>query len=243
MEEVIKRFLSVSYGSSDGSGLGDGDGSGEGSGYGSGIGSGYGNTYGDGYCDGYCDGSGEGSSNGLGDGSGYGSGDGSGYGYDDGYCDGGYSIKKYGEHSVYLVDSTQTLIYSVHGNYAKGAIINSDLTLSPCFIAKEFDYFAHGETLQEAIKAVHAKTIQNLPEEERIDKFLQEYPDKNKKQSGRVFFNWHHILTGSCYMGRKQFCKDNNIDIDAKYTPMEFLDICKDAYGSNVIKQIIKRYN
>jgi hypothetical protein len=218
LEEKIKAFLQVSYGYGYGSGDGDGDG------------------YGD------CDGSGDG----YGYGSGYGDGSGSGYGYGYGYSSGydyGSGIKKYGEQTVYIVDGIQTLIYSVHGNYAKGAIVNSDLTLSPCFIAKEDDYFAHGETLQDAVMAVHAKAIQNLIEEERIDKFLQEYPDKNKKYLGREFFEWHHVLTGSCKMGRKQFCKDNNIDIDAEYTPMEFLNICKDAYGGDVIKQVIKRYN
>lgn len=236
MEEVIKRFLSVSYGdgfcygsgygsdSGYGSGYGSGDGSSEGYGYGNGDGSGKGKDSGDGY--------------GAGQGYGYIDSDGSGYGY--GYGEG---LKKYGKKTVYLVDDIQTLIYSVHGNYAKGAIINSDLTLSPCFIAKEGNYFAHGETLQEAVEDVHARAIQNLSEKERIDNFLQEYPDKNKKHSGRGFFEWHHILTGSCKMGRKQFCKDNNIDIDAEYTPIEFLNICKESYGGDVIKKIIKRYN
>lgn len=233
MEEVIKRFLSVSFG----------DGYGDGSGYGTSKGSGSGTGYGSGY------GSGNGSGYGSGDGSGYGCSDGSGYGYSDGYSDGyGYSysdgIKKYGEQTVYIVDGIQTLIYSVHDNYAKGAIINLDLTLSPCFIAKEDDCFAHGETLQDAVIAVHAKTIQNLSsEEDRIDKFLQEYPDKNKKYLGREFFEWHHTLTGSCKMGRKQFCKDNNIDINAEYTPMEFLNLCKNSFGGDVIKLVIDKYN
>lgn len=247
MEELIKIFLSRSsyyafkYGSGSGSGSGSVSAAGSGSGIGYGTSSGYGTSYGNGI--GYGDGSGYGDSDGSGVGTGCGYGDGGtgygtgcGYGYGDG-------LKKYGEHFVYLVDAIQTLIYSVHGNYAKGAIINSDLTLSSCFIAKEDDYFAHGETLQDAVMAVHDKAIQNLSEEERIDKFLQEYPDKNKKHSGREFFNWHHILTDSCEMGRKQFCKDNNIDIDAEYTPMEFLNICKNAYGGDIIKQVIKRYN
>ena len=235
MEEVIKMFLSVSSG--DGSGKGSGYGYGDGSGNGSGDVYGYGDDSGDGSGEGYGDGYGDGTGFGDGDGTGYGYSDGYGYGYNDG-------IKKYGEQTVYIVDDIQTLIYSVHDNYAKGAIINSDLTLSPCFIAKEDDCFAHGETLQDAVIAVHAKTIQNLSsEEDRIDKFLQEYPDKNKKYLGREFFEWHHTLTGSCKMGRKQFCKDNNIDINAEYTPMEFLNLCKNSFGGDVIKLVIDKYN
>ena len=136
MEEVIKKFLSVS----------------------------------DGYGDGY--------------GSGSGSGDGSG-------------LKKHGEHTVYDIDGVQTLIYSVHGIYAKGAIVNSDLTLTPCFIAKVDDYFAHGETLQKAVADARAKALQNTPVEERIDAFVSLFADPNQKAAGREFFNWHHILTGS----------------------------------------------
>lgn len=224
MEELIKKFLSVSYSS--------GSGYGSGYGYGSGSGSSYIPDFS------FDDSSGDGSGSGEGYGSGYGSGSGEGSSYRD-----DYGIKKYGEHIVYIVDCIQTLIYSVHGNYAKGAIVNSDLTLSPCFIAKEGNCFAHDETLQGAVMAVHVKAIQNLSKEKRIDKFLQEYPDKNKKYPGREFFEWHHVLTRSCEMGRKQFCKDNNIDIDAEYTPMEFLNICKNAYGGDIIKQVIKRYN
>ena len=119
MEEVIKKFLSVS----------------------------------DGYGDGY--------------GSGSGSGDGSG-------------LKKHGEHTVYDIDGVQTLIYSVHGIYAKGAIVNSDLTLTPCFIAKVDDYFAHGETLQKAVADARAKALQNTPVEERIDAFVSLCADPNQ---------------------------------------------------------------
>ena len=130
----------------------------------------------------------------------------------------------------------------MHGNYAKGAIVNADLTLTPCFIAKEGDLFAHGMTLQEAVQAAQSKAFEEMPVERRIDKFLQVYSDKNEKHSGREFFNWHHILTGSCEMGRNQFCKDNDIEIDAEYTPVEFLNLCKDAYKGDVIKKVLQRY-
>lgn len=229
MEEIIKTFLSKNYGY--GCGKSPGSGSSEGC-----------SDWDSNALQEYCYGiSGDGSF-GCGGGEGSGNSDGSGYGYSGGFGSGS-GIKKYVEHPVYYIDGVQTLIYSVHGNYAKGAIVNQDLTLSPCFISKEGSCFAHGETLQEAVEAVHKKAIQKLPVEERINRFLQKYPDENKKHPGREFFEWHYILTGSCEMGRKQFCKDNDIDIDAEYTPMEFLDICKDAYRGEVIKQIIKIYN
>ena len=58
MEEQIREFLSIYYGSGSGHGSGSGSGSGSGDGYGSGDGSGEG--YGDGSGDGYGSGSGDG---------------------------------------------------------------------------------------------------------------------------------------------------------------------------------------
>ena len=63
---------------------------------------------------------------------GYGSGDGSGSGSGDGSGDGdGSGIKKFEGHEVFVVDDMPTLIYTVHGNYARGAILQSDLNLAP----------------------------------------------------------------------------------------------------------------
>jgi len=37
-------------------------------------------------------------------------------------------------------------------------------------------------------------------------------------------------------MGRDQFVKDRGIDLDAKYTVAQFIEIVKGAYGSEVIE-------
>ena len=158
LEEKIKAFLTISrgygygYGYGSGSGYGYGDGHGSGSGYGHGNGDGDGDGYG--YGSGYGDGSGYGSGYGYGDG--HGNGDGSGYGY--GY---GYGILNYNGHKVYMIDSVPTLIYSVHSNYAKGAILKDDLTLQPCFIAKVGNSFAHAETLKKAFADATGKELEN----------------------------------------------------------------------------------
>ena len=58
-------------------------------------------------------------------------GSGDGYGYGSGYGD----WKEYDGRKVYYIDDLPTLIFSVHSNYAKGAIVGKDLVLKPCFIA------------------------------------------------------------------------------------------------------------
>ena len=216
LDDKVKAFLSVNYG--DGSGDGDGYGYGDGSGDGDGYGYGYGYGYGDGYGYGYSDGSGYGSGSGYGDGSG---------------------IKRFNREPVYRIDGVNTLIRSVRGNTAHGAIVTNDLTLAPCYIVKQDGVFAHGETLREAMEALRDKLFEDMPEDERIDTFLRE-TDCKKAYPTQYFYDWHHRLTGSCDMGRKQFAHDHGVDLEhGMMTLTEFLEMTKDAYGGDAIRKVI----
>lgn len=217
------------YSSGSGSGYGHGDGNGSGSSYGSGFGDGYGSgsSYGFGFGDGY--------------GSGYGSGDGSGYslGFNSGS---GYCIKSFNGQFVYLIDGVQTIISNIKGNLARGFILNPDLTLSPCYICKNDKYFAHGETLKEARRALQEKILENMDTDETIECFLSTF-EKEKKYPVKDFYEWHHYLTGSCEMGRRSFMRDRNITFDDMYTVDEFIVLCEDSYGSETIKELKERWN
>ena len=162
----------------------------------------------------------------------YGDGDGYGDGYGSGDGDG---IEKINGDTVYKIDSIQTLIDNVHGNYAKGRILNRDLTTTECFIAKCGNYFAHGKTLPKARSDAQEKYEEYSPLEERIKSFNQNFPSDTELISGKELFSWHHILTGSCLFGRQNFCKDHGLDIDSKYTVKQFIELTENAYGSNVI--------
>ena len=198
------------------------------------VNSGYGS--GDGSGSGYGDGSGDGSGYGDGYGSGYGSGYGDGYGYGDGS---GYGIKRFNGERIYRIDGVNTLIRSVRGNTAHGVIVNNDLTIVPCYIVKQDNVFAHGETLREAMEALRDKLFEDMPEDERIDTFLRE-TDREKTYPTQYFYGWHHRLTGSCDMGRKQFARDHGIDLErGMMTLTEFLELTKGAYGGDVIRKVI----
>lgn len=149
-------------------------------------------------------GSGSGDGSGYGSGSGYGYGDGSGYGYGDGCGDG---IKSINGNSIYVVDNIPTIITNVKGNIAKGFILQSDLSLTPCFIAKENNQFSHGNTLHEAFESLREKLYDDSTEEERILKFKEHFSDFSKKYSAKDLFIWHHVLTGSCKAGREAFVR------------------------------------
>lgn len=228
MEDKIKQFLNTGsgYGSGYGSGSGDGDGSGYGYGYGDGYGSGYGYGYGNG--------------DGNGDGYGYGDGYGDGYGYGNGYGDGnGDGVKSVNGNTIYIVDNIPTIITNVKGNIAKGFIFQSDLSLTPCFIVKGNNQFSHGSTLHEAFESLQEKLYDDSTEEERIDKFKENFSDFSKKYSAKELFVWHHILTGSCKAGRESFCRDKGIDVDNdKFTVYEFIELTRNSYGGEVIRKL-----
>ena len=187
--------------------------------------------------DGY--GSGPGYGSGYGDGDGDGSGDGSGYGSGDGYGDG---LKSINGKKVYLVDGIATTISHIHGNTAKGTIVNNDLTETPCYIVKEGRYFAHGETLAEANAALQDKLFDEMPAEERIAAFW-ECHKKGIKYPTKDFFEWHHKLTGSCLMGRQQFAKDHDIDLEGEMTVEEFIALTKNSFGGEIIKRLEEEQN
>ena len=230
-EEVL-HFLSIN--TVLGYGYGDGYGSGSGSGYGSGYG------YGDGYGSGYGDGYGDGHSNGSGDGSGFSEGSGS----EDGSGEGGdvsvMDIKTFKGHIIDYIDGVPTIITNIHNNVASGFIIGFDMTLMPCYVAKAGNSFAHGKTLKDAVKDAEAKEVREMPIEERIEKFIEVFGSLDSEHTGKEFYDWHHILTGSCRMGRDKFCNENGIDLTKKYSVRYFLNITKNSYGGDIIKQIIK---
>lgn len=179
-DEVL-NFISITvdygYGSGSGSGAGVGLGFGCASGYGDGSGSGSGDIDGVGYANsskyyskysndnGYS--YGYGSSNG--DGYGYGYSNGSGSRCGDGSCSGyGYingnenNIKEINGNIVDYIDDIPTIITQVCDTFANGFIVKNNLTLSPCFIAKVGNSFAHGNTLEEAIADAEHKEKRRL---------------------------------------------------------------------------------
>ena len=219
--ESLREFLSV------GKGYGDGNGNGSGSGFGNGYGYSYGDSSGDGSGSGY----------GYGYGYGYGSGSGSGYGNGDGNGN-GYGIKAFNGMEIHMIDTVPTIISVMRGNIAKGYIIADDLTLKPCFIAKQDDKFAHGDTLNKAMHDLRDKLFEDMSVEERIDAFIAAHSD-DKAYPNTDLYEWHHRLTGSCELGRKQFAKDKGIDIEhGSMTVTEFIELTKNAYGGEVIRKL-----
>ena len=219
LENKTKKFLAIGFGFGYGSGYGSGygNGDGDGDGYGDGYGNGFGNGYGFGY------------------GSGFGSGNGDGFGF-------GNGIKMFNGDKVYLVDNIQTIFISIRGNVAKGYILQSDLQLKPCFIVKENNKFAHGETLRDAFDSLQEKLYDDSTEEERIEAFKKKFPKYDVKYDNGDLLTYHHVLTGSCRMGRESFVSDRGLSLDGKTSIREFVELTQNAYGGDIIKKLPGAY-
>ena len=215
------------YGSGYGNGNGSGIGNGNGSGYGNGNESGIGNGYGSGY------GNGNGNGNESGIGNGYGSGYGSGYGDGD-----GIKIKQFKGNKVYYIDDIPCIFKSIHENYASVEVIDVDsFELKKAFIGKFENCFAHGETIRDAIEDARSKYYQSLDFDEVKEKLLAEFKEKGKL-TVKELYNWHGIITGSCRFGRSQFQKEHNLKDDDLLTLEQFIELTKNAFGGDKIRNL-----
>lgn len=154
----------------------------------------------------------------------------------------GYGVKEINGISVHQIDSVPTVLYSIHGNAAKGAILRDDLTLEPCYIVKGGGKFAHGETLRDAMTALTDKLFDDMPEDERIAAFVEAHPEYRKAYPNRDLYDWHHRLTGSCEMGRNAFVSDKGLSMDAEMTVEQFVELTRNAYGSSTIRKLPAAY-
>ena len=117
------------------------------------------------------------------------------------------------------------------------------MTLEPCYIAKVGDFFAHGETLREAMDDAQAKYDENRPLEDRIADTIKKYPTLDTVVSHSELFTLHHVLTDSCLQGRQAFASDHNLDPEnGSMTIREFINLTINAYGGDAIAMLAKAY-
>lgn len=161
------------------------------------------------------------------------------FGYTHGYGSNN-GIKSFNKEKVYYIDSVPTIIRNVRDNIAQGFILQSDFTLIPCFIAKERNIFAHGKTIHEVYEALQNKLFDNESEEVRIKKFKEHFLDFSKKHPAKELFHRHHILTGSCKVGRLSFCHDKGIDVEKdQFTVYELIKLTENSYNGDIIKKLL----
>lgn len=144
-------------------------------------------------------------------------------------------------HEIFDIDSIPTIIYKCKGNVAHGAVVREDMTLIPCCIVRNKRTYAHGKTLAEARANLLKKIFFEKSETERIKEFIKHFP-KDKPQPGTEYYEWHHLLTGSCKTGRDEFVRSKGLDLSKEYTPTEFIQLTKGSYGGEIIEALEQEY-
>lgn len=150
----------------------------------------------------------------------------------------GFGVKVINGYEVHRIDDIPTIITSVRGNVAQGFIVQSDLQLKHCYVVKENNKFAHGENLHDAFNSLQEKLFDDSSEEERLDAFKKKFPEYDVKYDNRDLFKYHHILTGSCRMGRELFVSNRGLSLDGKTSVREFVKLTKNAYGGDIIQKL-----
>ena len=149
---------------------------------------------------------------------------------------------KINNYDVFIIDSIPTIITQIHESCAKGYILQSDFTFESCYVIKQNNMFAHGKTLKDARDALLEKMYDGESISERIKRFVDSH-DFEKSYKNTDFFIWHHVLTGSCKLGRETFVKDHGIDLNGEMTTKDFLNLTLNNYGGDIIQKTLDVYN
>ncbi len=145
---------------------------------------------------------------------------------------------------MYYIDDIPTIITGVtRGRYARGYTLRGDMTLAPCYLARAGGYLAHGDSLREAVRDAEAKRVMAAPIGERVAAAIARYGTDAKVPAAELFV-LHNILTGSCEMGRREWCRSRGIDVERdSYTLREFCEMCVGSFGGDNIRLLLESIN
>jgi hypothetical protein len=102
----------------------------------------------------------------------------------------------------------EATIYSA-SYFAGGEIAD----FKPCYIAAQGEYFAHGETVEQAMRDVRFKMMEHdFDEAELVEEI---------KARGTVHINDFRLITGACESGTRQGMADAGLPYDADELPLE----------------------
>lgn len=86
-------------------------------------------------------------------------------------------------------------------------------------------------------------TVQECVLEDLIAEFIKAHK-WGEKYSAVDFYDWHHRITGSCEMVRKEFAESHGYSLTEEelLTVEEFIELTKDSYCGSVIRKLREAY-
>ncbi|WIL01335.1 ribonuclease inhibitor [Riemerella phage vB_RanS_CRP6] len=137
-----------------------------------------------------------------------------------------------GNHKISMIDGIATIIRKKKKvddfNVFEGSFFN---TKRKCYVAQKDSFFAHGDTIREAVEDVNFKFLQ---ENANVDDIVTEILKTQK-----ITVSQFRLITGACKAGCENFLKSNGI----KTTEMSLdkaLTILEGQYGWDKIKNYFK---
>ena len=100
-----------------------------------------------------------------------------------------------------------------------------------CYIVKEGELNAHGETLQQALEDLQYKKIKS----EEVQAIVKEI-----KKTGKVNKAQYRAITGACQYGTNKFCEEHSITVD-EIELSELKKILIDDYGAKRFWELIEK--
>lgn len=152
------------------------------------------------------------------------------------------TILIYNGKPVYTVDGIPCVFQSIHDTLAKVAVISkTDFTSQTAFIAQFNGFFAHGETVRDALLSAKEKYYRNIDFEAKKAELKALFSrSADKKLSVRTLYEWHGMLTGSCCFGRDEFIRTHTFKYDDRLTLKEFVNLTAAHFGGEKIKELLE---
>ncbi|RXR28920.1 hypothetical protein [Sphingobium fluviale] len=105
--------------------------------------------------------------------------------------------------------------------------------LKACYVAAQGEYFAHGDTVEQAMRDVRFKMMEHDFDEEELVKEI--------KERGTVHINDFRLITGACESGTRQGMAEAGLPSDADALPLEtVLNAVFGSYGER-FKSLFER--
>ncbi|MDV3965409.1 hypothetical protein CMT53_02670 [Elizabethkingia anophelis] len=138
-----------------------------------------------------------------------------------------------GNKVIQMIDGMATIVRSKKKvddfNVFEGSFFNSK---RKCFVANKGNYYAHGETLRQAIDDVNFKFLR---ENFNAEKLISEI-----KQKQKISLSEFRLLTGACSAGCEIFMREKGIKVTE--LPLDkALNMLNGQFGGEKIKNMFKK--
>ena len=152
------------------------------------------------------------------------------------------SVVEFPDEFFYNIDGVPTIIDSVRKNIAHCRVISYPASkLISCYVVKYEDCFAHGDNLKQAFLDAQHKAFDCHTRAERINEFIDRFPDPETKVDNTDLFKLHNWLTGSCEFGRRLFVTKFGLT-DGQSSIWDFIRLSKGNFGSDIIEKLEELY-